>query len=62
MRHSVICRVISVIAVAIGPSILFYRNMKPYYKYTVPSLPINPIEKEVWQKVREKVRSNYYRS
>lgn len=42
---------ILVIAVSIGPSVLFYRNMKPYYKYTVPSLPINPIEKEVWQKV-----------
>lgn len=40
-----------VIAVSIGPSVLFYRNMKPYYKYTLASLPIDPIEKEVWRKV-----------
>lgn len=41
---------ILVIAVAIGPSILFYRNMKPYYKYTLPSLNIEPLERDIWRK------------
>lgn len=40
-----------VIAVAIGPSVLFYKNMKPYFKFTFPTLRIDPLEKEVWRKV-----------
>lgn len=39
------------IAVAIGPAIYFYKNMKPYFKYTFPSLSIDPLEKEIWRKV-----------
>ncbi|KAJ6640773.1 Bardet-Biedl syndrome 1 protein like [Pseudolycoriella hygida] len=50
---------IPVIAVAIGSSVLFYRNMKPYYKYTLPSLPINPIENDVWQKLPNEKPENY---
>lgn len=41
----------SVIAVSVGPTILFYRNMKPYFKYTVPSLMIEPLEIEIWKKL-----------
>lgn len=40
-----------VIAVSVGPSILFYRNMKPYFKYTVPSLMIEAYEKDIWSKM-----------
>lgn len=40
-----------VIAASIGPDVLFYRNMKPYFKYTLPSLPINPLEIDIWRKV-----------
>lgn len=42
---------IIVMAVSVGSSILFYRNMKPYFKYTVPSLMIEPIEIEIWKKL-----------
>lgn len=40
-----------VVAVAVGPSVLFYRNMKPYYKWTLPSLPIDETELEIWRKL-----------
>ncbi|XP_055537016.1 Bardet-Biedl syndrome 1 protein homolog [Wyeomyia smithii] len=42
---------IPIIAVAIASSVLFYRNMKPYYKYTIPGLTIEPLETEVWKKL-----------
>lgn len=42
---------VPVVAVSVGPSVLFYRNMKPYFKYTLPSLPIDPVEDEIWRKV-----------
>lgn len=42
---------VPVIAVAVASSVLFYRNMKPYYKYTLPSLPIDPTEEDIWRKV-----------
>lgn len=40
-----------VIAVAIGPAVFFYKNMKPYYKYMFPSMAIDPLEREIWRKV-----------
>lgn len=43
--------VIAVIAVAIGPAVYFYKNMKPFFKYTFPSLKIDPLEQEIWRKV-----------
>ncbi|XP_058838064.1 Bardet-Biedl syndrome 1 protein homolog [Topomyia yanbarensis] len=42
---------IPIIAVAIGSSVLFYRNMKPYYKYSIPGLSIDPMEVDVWKKL-----------
>ncbi|VDN18150.1 unnamed protein product [Gongylonema pulchrum] len=36
------------IAVACGASILIYKNLKPFYKFTPPSLEINPVEAEAW--------------
>lgn len=42
---------VPVVAVSVGPSVLFYRNMKPYFRYTLPSLPIDPLEDEIWRKV-----------
>ncbi|EAA04615.4 AGAP007459-PA [Anopheles gambiae str. PEST] len=42
---------IPIIAVAVESSVLFYRNMKPYYKYTVPSMTIEPLEIDVWKKL-----------
>lgn len=42
----------TVIAVAIGSAVYFYKNLKPFFKYTFPSLTIDPLEKEIWKKVR----------
>ncbi|XP_055912088.1 Bardet-Biedl syndrome 1 protein homolog [Eupeodes corollae] len=40
-----------ILAVAIGESILFYRNMKPYFKYTLPPMEVDDKEKEIWRKL-----------
>ncbi|XP_055601592.1 Bardet-Biedl syndrome 1 protein homolog [Uranotaenia lowii] len=42
---------IPIIAVAVESAILFYRNMKPYYKYSIPSLPIDVVEVDAWKKL-----------
>lgn len=36
---------------AINESILFYRHMKPYFKYTLPELEVLEEEKEIWRKL-----------
>lgn len=41
----------SVLVVAVGPSVLFYRNMKPYFKFTVPCSAIDPLESDIWRKL-----------
>ncbi|KAH8270290.1 hypothetical protein KR018_006571 [Drosophila ironensis] len=40
-----------VIAVAIAESVLFYRHLKPYFKYTIPALDSEDLELEVWRKL-----------
>ncbi|XP_063701971.1 LOW QUALITY PROTEIN: Bardet-Biedl syndrome 1 protein, partial [Culicoides brevitarsis] len=40
---------IPIIAVALGSSVLLYRNLKPYFKYTLPSMDIEPLERDIWQ-------------
>ncbi|XP_058066095.1 Bardet-Biedl syndrome 1 protein homolog [Anopheles bellator] len=40
-----------IIAVAVESSVLFYRNMKPYYKYTIPGMSVEPLEVDVWSKL-----------
>lgn len=42
---------LKVIAVAIGSAVYFYKNVKPYFKYTFPSSPVDPLEREIWKKV-----------
>ena len=39
---------IPAIAVASGAHIYIYKNMKPYFKFTLPSLDIHATEKELW--------------
>lgn len=41
------------IAVASGPYIYVYKNLKPYFKFTLPTLEVNPIEMDLWGQVRE---------
>ena len=44
---------ITAIAVASGPHIYVYKNMRPYFKFTLPVLDINPIEEDLWRQARE---------
>uniref|UniRef100_A0A3B3RH88 Bardet-Biedl syndrome 1 n=1 Tax=Paramormyrops kingsleyae TaxID=1676925 RepID=A0A3B3RH88_9TELE len=41
------------IAVASGPFIYIYKNLRPYFKFTLPSLEVNPLEQEVWTQAKE---------
>ncbi|KAG8563635.1 hypothetical protein GDO81_016157 [Engystomops pustulosus] len=41
------------VAVASGPFIYVYKNLRPYFKFTLPALEINPLEKEVWDQAKE---------
>ncbi|KAL9904916.1 Bardet-Biedl syndrome 1 isoform 3-T5 [Glossina fuscipes fuscipes] len=51
-----------ILAVAIAESILFYRHMKPYFKYTLPELEILDAEREIWRRlsiVRQEDQENF---
>lgn len=41
------------IAVASGPFIYVYKNLRPYFKFTLPTLEVNPLEQDVWSQVKE---------
>ncbi|XP_013391721.1 Bardet-Biedl syndrome 1 protein homolog [Lingula anatina] len=41
------------VAVASGPYMYVYKNLRPYFKFTLPSLEINPLEQDVWNQVRD---------
>lgn len=40
------------VAVASGPYIFIYRNLRPYYKFTLPQVDVDPLEQEVWAALR----------
>ncbi|XP_041829644.1 Bardet-Biedl syndrome 1 protein [Melanotaenia boesemani] len=44
---------IPAVAVASGPCIYVYKNLRPFFKFTLPSLEVNTLEQDVWQQVRE---------
>ncbi len=44
---------IPVVAVASGSHIFIYRNLRPYYKFTLPPLPVDSREIEIWQEMKE---------
>lgn len=39
------------IAVASGSNIYIYKNMRPYFKFSLPSMDVNPLEKDLWMQV-----------
>lgn len=41
------------VAVASGPFIYVYKNLRPYFKFTLPALEVNALEKEVWDQAKE---------
>ncbi|XP_055384123.1 Bardet-Biedl syndrome 1 protein homolog [Condylostylus longicornis] len=49
---------IPIIAVSIYSSVLFYRNLKPYYKFTLPEMTIEPLEIDVWRRLPIEKPSN----
>ncbi|XP_061397052.1 Bardet-Biedl syndrome 1 protein homolog [Musca vetustissima] len=40
-----------IVAVAIAEAVLFYRHIKPYFKYTLPELPVLDEERDIWRKL-----------
>ncbi|CEF60311.1 Bardet-Biedl syndrome 1 ortholog [Strongyloides ratti] len=42
------------IGLSTGNSVLIYRSLKPFYKFTLPSQEINSIEEALWNGIREK--------
>ncbi|CAG2249956.1 BBS1 [Mytilus edulis] len=41
------------VAVASGPYIYIYKNLHPYFKFTLPTLDVNPVELDLWNQVKE---------
>eukprot|EP00794_Sanderia_malayensis_P020242 gene20242-22224_t len=41
------------VAVASGPYIYVYKNLRPYFKFTLPPLEVDPIEKDLWNQAKE---------
>ncbi|KAJ3608312.1 hypothetical protein NHX12_025361 [Muraenolepis orangiensis] len=41
------------VAVASGPFVYVYKNLRPYFKFTLPGLEVNALEQDVWQQARE---------
>ena len=41
------------VAVASGPFVFIYRNLRPYYKFTLPSIPVDEEEDALWEKAKE---------
>ncbi len=41
------------VAVASASHIYIYKNMRPYFKFTLPTLDISPQEKELWDRANE---------
>lgn len=41
------------VAVASGPFVYVYKNLRPYFKFTLPLMEVNPLEKDVWEQAKE---------
>ena len=48
---------IPALAVAIGPNVFIYRNLRPYYKFTLPLDVVSEIEKTVWYVIAQALQS-----
>jgi Bardet-Biedl syndrome 1 protein len=45
--------IFAAIAVASGPFIYVYKNLRPYFKFTLPTLDVNPTEQDLWDQARD---------
>ncbi|XP_037854953.1 BBSome complex member BBS1 isoform X4 [Chlorocebus sabaeus] len=41
------------LALASGPCIYVYKNLRPYFKFSLPQLPPNPLEQDLWNQAKE---------
>ena len=41
------------LALASGPCVYVYKNLRPYFKFTLPQLPPNPLEQDLWNQAKE---------
>lgn len=41
------------VAVSCSVDILIYKNTKPYYKFTLPTLPVVALEHDIWRQLSE---------
>lgn len=41
------------LALASGPCVYVYKNLRPYFKFTLPQLPPNPVEQDLWNQAKE---------
>jgi len=51
--HEVATPPIPTLAVASGHQVYIYRYMRPYLKFTLPPVEIDPVEVEIWEEVRK---------
>ena len=49
----VVCMPHLAIAVASGPCIYVYKNLRPYFKFTLPVLEIHQMEHEAWNQYKD---------
>ncbi|KAM8969326.1 Bardet-Biedl syndrome 1 protein isoform X2 [Sarcophilus harrisii] len=41
------------LALASGPCVYVYKNLRPYFKFSLPPLPPNPLEQDLWNQAKE---------
>ncbi|XP_044234358.1 Bardet-Biedl syndrome 1 protein isoform X2 [Ursus arctos] len=41
------------LALASGPCVYVYKNLRPYFKFSLPQLPPNPLELDLWNQAKE---------
>uniref|UniRef100_A0A8C4L5V1 Bardet-Biedl syndrome 1 n=1 Tax=Equus asinus TaxID=9793 RepID=A0A8C4L5V1_EQUAS len=41
------------LALASGPCVYVYKNLRPYFKFSLPQLPPNPLEQDLWNQAKE---------
>jgi len=51
--YSIVCVLYVAIAVASGPCIYVYKNLRPYFKFTLPVLEIHQMEHEAWNQYKD---------
>lgn len=41
------------LALASGPCVYIFKNLRPYFKFSLPQLPPNPLEQDLWNQAKE---------